>query len=326
MVKITRNPSLCTRNPSLCTRNPLPCTRNPLPTTPNPLPSTRTRQGPMSKDNELTPIAVSFRDRHVVKPGSRVDLSRIDAADAAGLVKGEQVEHELQRLRAELDDLQERFYAWDKRSLLLVLQAMDTGGKDGAIEQVMQWVNPQGVAVTSFKAPTPEELSHDFLWRIHKAVPARRMIGVFNRSHYEDVLVVRVHNLVPEDVWRRRYDEINQFERLLADNGAVILKFYLHISKEEQAERLQERLDDPDKCWKFALGDLKEREQWDHYMEAYQDALAQCSTEYAPWYVIPANRNWYRNLAITSILVDALKELNPSYPKPDPALENIVVT
>ena len=280
----------------------------------------------MSNDDELTPIAISFRDRHVVKPGSRLDLGKINAADAAGLEKGAQVEGELKRLRAELDDLQERFYAWDKRSLLLVLQAMDTGGKDGVIEQVMQWVNPQGVAVTSFKAPTPEELSHDFLWRIHKAVPARRMIGVFNRSHYEDVLVVRVHNLVPEDVWRRRYDEINQFERLLADSGTVILKLYLHISKEEQAERLQERLDDPDKCWKFALGDLKEREQWDRYMEAYQDALAECSTEHAPWYIIPANRNWYRNLAITSILVDTLKELNPVYPRPDPALENIVVS
>ncbi len=280
----------------------------------------------MSDKNKLTPIPISFRDRHVVEPGSQVDLSKIDAADDAGLEKGDQVERELQRLRAELDDLQERFYAWDKRSLLLVLQAMDTGGKDGAIEQVMQGVNPQGVAVTSFKAPTPEELSHDFLWRIHKAVPARRMIGVFNRSHYEDVLVVRVRNLVPEEVWRRRYDEINQFERLLADSGTVILKFYLHITKEEQAERLQERLDDPDKSWKFALGDLKERELWNHYMEAYQDALTQCSTEHAPWYVIPANRNWYRNLAITSILVDTLKELNPIYPKPDPSLEKVVVT
>jgi len=280
----------------------------------------------MSNRNELTPIAISFRDRHVVEPGSHVDLSKIDAADAAGLEKGEQVERELQRLRAELDDLQERFYAWDKRSLLIVLQAMDTGGKDGAIAHVMQGVNPQGMAVTSFKAPTPEELSHDFLWRIHKAVPARRMIGVFNRSHYEDVLVVRVHNLVPDDVWRRRYDEINQFERFLADSGTVILKFYLHISKEEQAKRLQERLDNPDKTWKFALGDLKERELWNNYMEAYQEALTKCSTEHAPWYVIPANRNWYRNLAITSILVGTLKGLNPIYPKPDPSLKNIVVS
>lgn len=280
----------------------------------------------MSKDNDFAPLAVSFRDRHRVAPGSQVDLGRIDAADNAGLEKDDRVEQELQRLRAELDDLQECFYAWDKRSLLIVLQAMDTGGKDGAIEQVLQGVNPQGVTVTSFKAPTPEELSHDFLWRIHKAVPPRRMIGVFNRSHYEDVLVVRVNKLVPEVVWRRRYDEINKFERLLSDSGTVILKFYLHISKDEQAERLQDRLDDPNKCWKFSLGDLKERELWNDYMEAYQDALAQCSTEHAPWYVIPANRNWYRNLAITSIVVDTLKELDPRYPTPDPALEKVVVT
>ncbi len=275
---------------------------------------------------EQQPLGISFHERHIVHPGASVDLGKVDAGDKAGLKKNDQVEEEMDRLRAELDDLQERFYAWDKRSLLIVLQAMDTGGKDGTIEAVMHGVNPQGVNVTSFKTPTAEELAHDFLWRVHKAAPARRMIGIFNRSHYEDVLVVRVHNLVPEEVWRQRYDQINHFERLLTDCGTVILKFYLHISKDEQAKRLQERLDDPKKHWKFAAGDLKERELWDDYTAAYQEALARCSTEGAPWYVIPANHNWYRNLAVTSIIVEALKKLNPVYPPLDPSIGKIVIS
>ena len=267
-----------------------------------------------------------YRRRYAVTPGNRVDLNAYDPNDPRASKNKDETEDELESLREELVELQERFYAWDKRSLLIVLQAMDTGGKDGVIEHVMKGVNPQGVIVTPFKVPTPEELSHDYLWRVHKAAPARRMIGIFNRSHYEDVLVVRVHNLVPEAKWRQRYDQINDFERLLTDNGAVILKFYLHISKDEQAQRLQARLDDPTKRWKFAIGDLKERALWDDYMAAYTDALSLCSTEAAPWYIIPANRKWYRNLVIASILVETLKELNPQYPEPEAGLDSVVIT
>ncbi len=278
----------------------------------------------MAKGDKTKETPVPFRHRFMIKPGTRVDLSAIDPDEDGGLKKQE-ARDELDRLRTELRDLQERFYAWDKRSLLIVLQAMDTGGKDGAIENVTQGVNPQGVYVAAFKVPTPEELSHDFLWRVHKVAPPRRMIGIFNRSHYEDVLVVRVHNLAPEEVWRKRYGHINAFERLLSDNGAVILKFYLHISKDEQARRLQSRLDDPNKRWKFASGDLKERERWDDYMAAYADAVSLCSTEYAPWYVIPANNKWYRDVIIARTIVETIKDLDPQYPQPEEGLENIKI-
>ncbi|NOX61483.1 MAG: polyphosphate kinase 2 family protein [Chloroflexi bacterium] len=260
-----------------------------------------------------------------VEPGTRVDLSARDPDETGPFEKKKKARKELERLRTKLIALQDRFYAWNERSLLIVLQAMDTGGKDGTIKHVMRGVNPQGVQVTSFKAPTQEELAHDYLWRVHKAAPRRGRIGIFNRSHYEDVLVVRVHNLVSESVWSKRYDHINDFERLLADSGTVILKFYLHISREEQARRLQARLDNPDKRWKFSKGDLKERRLWDDYMAAYEDALSRCSTEHAPWYVIPSNRKWYRNLAIMSILVNALEDLNPVYPEPEEGLDHIVI-
>jgi PPK2 family polyphosphate:nucleotide phosphotransferase len=189
----------------------------------------------------------------------------------------------------------------------------------------MSGVNPQGVRVTSFKRPTEEELAHDFLWRIHKAVPRRGMIGIFNRSHYEDVLVVRVHNLVSKSVWQKRYQHINNFERLLADNSVTILKFYLHISKEEQKERLQARLDQPHKRWKFDPRDLDERKLWADYMEAFEAALSKCSTEYAPWHIVPANKKWYRNLVISEKIVETLEGLKLKYPEPPAGLDGIVI-
>ncbi len=230
---------------------------------------------------------------------------------------------ELRELRRELADLQHRLYAEGRRKLLVVLQAMDAGGKDGTIRKVFAGVNPQGVRVTSFKVPTAEELAHDFLWRVHRAVPATGMIGVFNRSHYEDVLVVRVDRLVPEEVWRARYDQINDFERLLAAGGTTLLKFFLHISPDEQRERFQSRLDEPEKRWKFSRGDLDKRRQWPEYMAAYEDALGRCSTEAAPWWVIPADQKWYRNLAVARVLVATLRRMSPEFPEPEEDLSGI---
>jgi PPK2 family polyphosphate:nucleotide phosphotransferase len=209
--------------------------------------------------------------------------------------------------------------------VLVVLQALDTGGKDGVIRRVFDGVNPQGVRVASFKVPTEEELDHDYLWRVHKAVPGRGEMVIFNRSHYEDVLVVRVHNIVPPEVWKKRYEQINAFERHLAENGTTILKFYLHIDPEEQKERLQARLDDPTKRWKFRLGDLEERKLWNDYTEAYEEALSKTSTEHAPWYIVPANRKWYRDLVISSVLVETLKNLDMTYPEPEENLDGVVV-
>ncbi|MEZ4511826.1 MAG: polyphosphate kinase 2 family protein [Chloroflexota bacterium] len=228
-------------------------------------------------------------------------------------------------LRKELREWQTRLYAEGKQKLLVVLQAMDAGGKDGTIRSVFQGVNPQGVRVHSFKVPSKEELDHDFLWRIHKVVPGKGMMGVFNRSHYEDVLVVRVHNIVPETVWRPRYEQINQFEKLLHDTGTRILKFYLHISQKEQKERFQARLDDPSKHWKFSLEDVEKRKYWDEYMTAYQEMLEKTTTPWAPWYVIPGDQKWYRNLAISQVLMDTLKEMNPQYPEPAGDFSHVVI-
>jgi PPK2 family polyphosphate:nucleotide phosphotransferase len=202
---------------------------------------------------------------------------------------------------------------------------MDTGGKDGTIRHVFEGVNPQGVKVASFKVPTPEERAHDYLWRIHKRTPGSGEIVIFNRSHYEDVLVVRVHNIVPEAVWSRRYDQINAFEKQLAEEGTTILKFYLHIDLDEQKERLQARLDEPEKRWKFSKGDLAERKLWDQYTEAYEAVLSKTSTEWAPWYIIPANRKWYRNLIISQAIVDTLQGLDMHYPQPEDGLDGIVI-
>lgn len=255
---------------------------------------------------------------HRIEPGTSVNLSAI-SADGKALYKHgrSQAKQEFKAYRKELAEWQNRWYAEGKRKLLIVFQALDAGGKDGTIRRVFAGVNPQGVRVSSFKAPTKEELAHDYLWRIHKVVPAAGMIGIFNRSHYEDVLVVRVHDIVPESVWRPRYEQINQFEKLLADTGTTILKFYLHISADEQAERFQERLDEPNKHWKFDPEDLEKRKLWNQYIEAFEEAISRCSTPHAPWYVIPANQKWYRNWVISRILVETMRDINPQYPTTD---------
>ena len=265
-------------------------------------------------------------DKYRIQPGQKVDLSHWDPSDKSTFPMGKKVGKEhLKQLNGELEALQELLYAEGKHKVLIVLQAMDTGGKDGTIRHVFEGVNPQGVKVASFKAPTRKELAHDYLWRIHKHTPGKGEIVIFNRSHYEDVLVVRVHNLAPEAVWSKRYEHINAFEKTLADEGTTILKFYLHIDKDEQKERLQDRLDEPNKNWKFSLGDLEERKLWGQYTEAFEAALENTSTAYAPWYVIPANRKWYRNLVISSIIIEKLKSLNMSFPEPEDDLSGVVI-
>jgi PPK2 family polyphosphate:nucleotide phosphotransferase len=266
------------------------------------------------------------RQRWRVAPGKPVDLARIDTSSTAG-VPGDKAETEaaLPALWDQLGELQERLYAESKRSLLVVLQAMDAGGKDGTIKNVFRGTNPQGVRVASFKAPTEEELAHDFLWRIHSQVPRHGEIGVFNRSHYEDVLVVRVHDLVPKAVWKERYSLIRHFERALIAGGTTVVKLYLHISEDEQAERLQARVDDETKHWKFRIGDLAERERWDDYRAAFEDAIAETSTADAPWYVVPADRKWYRNWAVLRILVETLQAMDPQFPPPEDDIASVVV-
>jgi PPK2 family polyphosphate:nucleotide phosphotransferase len=257
-------------------------------------------------------------DRYRVPPDSQVRLSAIDPSERLTFDGKKKLgEEHLEELTGRLRDLQELLYAEGKNRILLVLQATDTGGKDGVIRHVFRTVNPQGVKVASFKAPSHSELAHDYLRRIHQETPARGEIRIFNRSHYEDVLVVRVRNLVPEKVWERRYQHINDFERMLADEGTTIVKFFLHISKEEQAARLQERLDRPEKHWKFSPGDLVERKYWDAYQQAYEAMLSRTSTSWAPWYVIPANSKWYRNLVIARVLVDTLEGLKMHFPEVD---------
>ena len=242
---------------------------------------------------------------HRVTGKGRIKLKKFDADADAGL-KREEGEKKTAKLIEELIELQELLYAARRQSVLVVLQGRDTSGKDGAIRHVTGPLNSQGCEVASFKVPTEEELAHDFLWRVHAQTPAAGYIKVFNRSHYEDVLVARVHKLVPKKVWRARYEHINRFERLLADAGTIILKFYLHISREEQEERLLKREQDATKFWKLSAGDWKERELWDDYTAAYEDAISSCSAEHAPWFVVPADRKWFRNLAVAQALRDAL--------------------
>ncbi|HEY2931788.1 MAG TPA: polyphosphate kinase 2 family protein [Acidobacteriota bacterium] len=268
---------------------------------------------------------MKFSKEFAVKPGKTVKLSRYDPDYTAGFKDKSEAEELLQKKIARLDELQNLLFAERKHALLVVLQAMDSGGKDGTIRRVMSGVNPQGCEVTSFKAPSAEEASHDFLWRVHHAVPARGEIGIFNRSHYEDVLVVRVHHLVPRPVWSRRYEQINAFEQILAENGVKILKFFLHISKDEQKKRLRERIEVPEKNWKVNPGDFDERKLWNQYMEAYQDALSRCSTERAPWFVIPANKKWLRNLAVSAIIVEALESLDMKFPAPPCDLSKLIL-
>jgi PPK2 family polyphosphate:nucleotide phosphotransferase len=263
--------------------------------------------------------------RYRVEQGKHIALDDINPNDIGEYRNKEAAEAELILQRERIQDLQERLYAEHKQSLLVVLQAMDTGGKDGTISHVFEGVNPQGCQVWPFKVPSPEELAHDFLWRYHDKAPPRGMIAIFNRSQYEDVLVVRVKNLVPDKVWRKRYDQINEFERTLTLNDTTIVKLFLYISKDEQKLRLESRLQDPTKQWKFSSQDVKERVYWDDYMKAYEDAINKCSTEYAPWYVVPANKKWYRNLVVAGIVADTLETMNPQYPPGEEGLENITI-
>lgn len=263
--------------------------------------------------------------QHRLEPGRTVDLSTISTSGKESQPDRKVAEVEFRQLRDELIELQRRHYAADRDKLLIVFQAMDAGGKDGTIRRVFRGVNPQGVQVTSFKVPSKKELAHDFLWRIHQAVPGKGMISVFNRSHYEDVLVVRVHRIAPESVWRPRYDQINNFEKMLVETGTVILKFYLHISRDEQRERFQARIDEPDKNWKFSFDDLEKRKLWPDYMAAYEEMLNRTTTAWAPWHVIPANQKWYRNLAITRYIVAVLRDLDPQYPEPERDLAGLQV-
>jgi len=260
-----------------------------------------------------------------VEPGAVVDLAAIDPRSTDGAPGPRDVTTaSFEGLHDRLRDLQERLWAEHRQSVLVVLQAIDAGGKDGTVKHLFRGLNPAGARVVSFRAPSEEELEHDFLWRVHRHAPGAGEVVVFNRSHYEDVLVVRVHALVPEAVWRPRYDLINQFEANLAAAGTRIVKLYLHISAEEQAERLRDRISDPTKRWKFRLGDLGERAHWDDYRAAFEEALARTSTVAAPWFVVPADRKWYRNWAVSRILLDTLEDMEPQYP-PGDDVEGVVV-
>jgi len=265
-------------------------------------------------------------DRCRVKSKATIHLSKLRACETK-IMDGnkEKALKELEALHGALQELQGLLYAEHKHKILIVLQAMDTAGKDSTIRMVFQGVNPQGVRVASFKVPTQEERDHDYLWRIHKQVPVKGEIVIFNRSHYEDVLVDRVHNLVSSSEIKRRYAQINNFEQMLAQEGAVILKFFLHIDKDEQRKRLMERLEDPKKHWKFALSDVAERELWSKYMSAYEDVMKNTSTPWAPWYIIPSSKKWCRNLIIARVVVDALKRLKMKYPKNKDDLSKVVI-
>lgn len=258
-----------------------------------------------------------------VVPGKKVRLSKLNPDDTFGFHKDQKTRDTLQHNLRKLSELQGLLYADRRNAVLIVLQALDAGGKDGAIRHVMSGVNPQGCEVTSFKAPSTEELDHDFLWRVHKAVPRRGDIGIFNRSHYEDVLIARVHNLVPKPVWSGRYAQINAFEKILAENHVHILKFFLHISKEEQRKRFNARIQDQSKNWKISTADFAERDYWNDYVDAYEEALSKCSTEWAPWYVIPSNKKWFRNLALAEIVVSALDQMQLRYPPPSVDLADL---
>ncbi len=243
-----------------------------------------------------------------VKEGTNVKLKDYDPNYVDKEAERDTADKEIEKLDNELRELQELMWAAQKRSFLIILQGMDTSGKDGTIRHIFARVNPQGCYVHSFKQPTAEELAHDFLWRVHKVTPGKGFLGIFNRSHYEDVLIVRVHKLVPEAVWSRRYKEINNFEKSLADNDTLILKFFLHISSDEQERRLLAREQDKDKAWKISPSDWIERQYWDDYQKAYEDALTKCSTDEAPWYIVPSNHKWYRNLAIAHTLVETMRQ------------------
>jgi PPK2 family polyphosphate:nucleotide phosphotransferase len=266
---------------------------------------------------------MNYLERFRVRPGTRVKLADIDPSFKDRHGSHEDAAEEIEHYRKRLSELQEMLYVQRRHSLLVCLQALDTGGKDGTINHFLGAMNPQGCSVAHFRQPSVEEAAHDFLWRVHRAAPARGEVAIFNRSHYEDVLVVRVHNLVPKSVWSLRYERINAFERGLIEHDTQVLKFYLHISSEEQLARFKARLDDPTKHWKISESDYQERKFWPDYMKAYEDALSRCSTEGAPWFVIPANHKWFRNLAVARIVVEHLESLGLSYPKPTVDIERI---
>jgi PPK2 family polyphosphate:nucleotide phosphotransferase len=259
-----------------------------------------------------------------LKPGSKVDLGAFDADETYGHDKAGALAAEA-ALEARLASLQERLWAESKHPVLIVLQGIDASGKDGTIRKVMDAFSPMGCSVTSFRVPTPIELSHDYLWRVHANTPEKGSIAIFNRSHYEDVLVVRVHELVPEAVWRPRYDQINAWERMLTDEGTTIVKFFLFIDKDEQKQRLEARRDDPTKTWKFSAGDVAERALWDRYIEAFEECLERTSTANAPWFLVPANRKWFRNFAVSHIVAETLERLDPQYPPPEPGNRDLVI-
>jgi PPK2 family polyphosphate:nucleotide phosphotransferase len=261
----------------------------------------------------------------LVKPGTPVSLKDCDPDDTGDYKSADAAESDLNKLKGDLDKLQYRLYAEGKRALLVVLQGMDTSGKDGTIRHVMSAVSPLSVHVKAFKQPTAEELAHDFLWRVHKEAPRHGYVGIFNRSHYEDVLVARVHKLVPRKVWKYRYQQINEFERLLARNSTVILKFFLHISKAEQKRRLEARLTDPTRHWKLSLPDIQERKYWSKYRKAYEEALTRCSTKWAPWHIIPANKKWYRDVLVAQTIVETLRGLDMKFPEPAIDVSKIVI-
>lgn len=251
------------------------------------------------------------------KPGGKFQLAEFSPGDAHGISKAH-AEKAIASHAEKLAALHDLLYAEHKRAVLIVLQGMDAAGKDGTIKHVMSGVNPQGCSVTSFKQPTTTELNHDFLWRIHAAVPEKGYIGIFNRSHYEDVLIARVHGLVPREVWKKRYAEINDFEQMLTENNVHILKFFLHMSGEEQEKRFMERLSDPRKNWKASAADFSERRYWNAYQAAYEDAIAKCSTRHAPWYVIPSDHKWFRNFAVGEVIVRTMESFKMRYPAADP--------
>ncbi|MEJ2009278.1 MAG: polyphosphate kinase 2 family protein [Acidobacteriota bacterium] len=267
---------------------------------------------------------MDYRKEFLVRPGSHVRLSKIDPGYKGKHLSHEEALPEIQKHVDRLGTLQHLLYAEKRRALLIVLQALDAAGKDGTINHVMSAMNPQGATVTGFMQPTPEEREHDFLWRVHPHVPAKGTVAIFNRSHYEDVLVVRVHKLVPKEVWSERYELINDFEKLLRrENDTHIIKFFLHISREEQLERFKQRLDDPARNWKISRSDYGERKYWDAYTEAYEEVFARTSKEGSPWYVIPSNHKWFRNLAVSQIVAATMKDLKMQMPKPHVDLDDI---
>ena len=267
---------------------------------------------------------MDYRKKFIVEPGNKVKLANLDPSYTGKHISEKQAQDEIEKYRGDLTTQQLLLYSEKQHSLLIVLQALDGGGKDGTVNHVMSAMNPQGTTVSAFKGPTALELEHDFLWRVHPHAPAKGSVAIFNRSHYEDVLVVRVHKLAPKQVWSQRYELINNFETLLyTQNNTHIIKFFLHISKEEQLERFKQRLDDPARNWKISDSDYQDRELWDDYMEAFEAVFAKTSTKHAPWYIIPSNHKWFRNLAVSQIVAETLKEMDMKLPKPTVDLEVI---